>query len=467
MQPYQLIELEIEDIGFEGEGIAHAEEFTVFVPFAAPGERVRVRVESVNRRKNIAFARPEKIISASPDRVRPACPYYGVCGGCDYMHLNYAAELRYKKTALERTLQKAGVTAEIADIVPSDAEFGYRNKAQPVFAEKDGKIVLGFYKERTRTVKPVRSCILHPEWLTDIIALVTAWADEFKLSAYSYDTHKGLLRHLAVRELGGVMQVTVVATSERIPGIKELQDRLLKLYPNLSFGISVNTSTGAKIFGDKYVYLRESGPIEIDGITFPLHPYSFFQINDNVRKKVYSTLVELLKPGKDLIFIDLYAGIGLTGIPFAKAGGDVVNVEIIPEATADSEKLYRENGLSAECVTMDAAKALPELIKRFKDSEKRLTIYLDPPRKGVSHEVVERLNALAAERDFTLAYLSCNPATLARDIAALTAFTAVSPIRPFDMFPKTANLETLVLLKRKKEDGWLEEQLREAVLDPF
>ena len=139
----------------------------------------------------------------------------------------------------------------------------------------------------------------------------------------------------------------------------------------------------------------------------------------------------------------------MTGIPFAKAGGDVVNVEITPEATADSEKLYRENGLSAECVTIDAAKALPELIKRFKDSEKRLTIYLDPPRKGVSHEVVERLNALAAERDFTLAYLSCNPATLARDIAALTAFTAVSPIRPFDMVPKTANVVTLGLLFRK------------------
>ena len=451
MQPYQILDLPIDDVGCEGEGIAHYEGYTVFVPFAAPGERVRARITTVNARKNIAFARVESVIEPSPDRVKPPCKYFGVCGGCDYMHLDYAAELKYKHLALRRTLSKAGIDTEIDDIVPSDNEFGYRNKAQPVFSEKDGKIVLGFYKERTRTVKPIDHCILHPDWLKDIISEVTDWANEFKLSAYSYDTHKGLLRHLAVRELGGVMQVTVVATSERIPGIKELQDRLLKLYPNLSFGISVNTSTGAKIFGDKYVYLRESGPIEIDGITFPLHPYSFFQINDNVRKKVYSTLVELLKPGKDLIFIDLYAGIGLTGIPFAKAGGDVVNVEIIPEATADSEKLYRENGLSAECVTMDAAKALPELIKRFKDSEKRLTIYLDPPRKGVSHEVVERLNALAAERDFTLAYLSCNPATLARDIAALTAFTAVSPIRPFDMFPKTANLETLALLKRKEE----------------
>ena len=449
MQPYQPVELKIEDVGCEGEGIAHYEGYTVFVPFAAPGEKVRARIVTVNPRKNIAFARLESVTEPSPYRVKPPCPYFGVCGGCDYMHLNYAAELRYKKTALERTLQKAGVTTEIADIVPSDAEFGYRNKAQPVFAEKDGKIVLGYYKERTRTVKPVRSCILHPEWLTDIIALVTAWADEFKLTAYSYETRRGILRHLAVRESGGVIQITLVAATERVPGIQELEKRLSAKYANLSFGISVNTSPGSKIFGDKYIFLKRAEEPVVDGIRFPLHPYSFFQVNDNVRKKVYSALAQILSPGKDMVFIDLYAGIGLTGIPFARAGAEVINVEIIPEATADSKRLYSENGLTAECVTEDAAKALPRLIARFKDDPRRLTVYLDPPRKGISPEVVAALNALAGERDFVTAYLSCNPASLARDIAALTAFEAVSPIRPFDMFPKTANVETLAILLRK------------------
>ena len=449
MQPYQLIELEIEDIGFEGEGIAHYEGYTVFVPFAAPGERVRVRVESVNRRKNIAFARPEKIISASPDRVKPPCPYFGVCGGCDYMHLNYPAELSYKRMTLERTLKKAGITAEISEVVPSDPEFGYRNKAQPVFSEKDGKIVLGFYKERTRQVKPIADCPLHPEWLKKIIALTTAWANEFKLTAYNHETRKGLLRHLVARSVAGVMQLTVVSTNEDIPGIRELRKRMSEEFDPLDFGVSVNTSCGSKIFGDRYIPYGAPHHATADGVSFPLHPYSFFQVNDNVRKKVYSELIKLINPGKDCIFIDLYAGIGLTGVACQRAGSEVVNIEIVGEATRDSQKLYAENGLRAECITSDAAEALPAIISRFISDPRRLIVYLDPPRKGVSEEVINKLNSLAAEREFRLIYLSCNPSTLSRDLKMLTAFKVVEPIRPFDMFAKTANLETLVSLCRK------------------
>lgn len=453
IQPYAYLELKIDDVGMEGEGIAHAEEYTVFVPFALPGETVRAQAVTVNHRKRIAFARPIKILSASPDRIKPACPAFGVCGGCDYMHADYAAELKFKRQNLASILKKnAGLDTDISDVVPSDNPLGYRNKAQLVFGEKDGKTVLGFYRERTRTVKALADCPLHGAWMRPLISAVTDWANRNKLSAYSSDTRSGLLRHLVVRVLDGFASVTIVATSFSIPDTDGLVAALDKVFgERYSLGISENPSSGGKIMGDGYRYvLKRASDIIVDGVLVEVGPYSFFQVNDHIRKRVYERLIGMVSPCENTLFVDLYAGIGLTGIPIAKAGGRVINVEIVPEAVRDADKLYAANGVSDKVknIAGDAADVLPRLIPEF--SGRDVTVYIDPPRKGISSDMAKLLNTLAAESDFKLIYLSCNPATLSRDLKLLEAFEVVPPVIPFDMFPRTANLETLVLLSRKR-----------------
>ncbi len=452
IQPYMYLELNITDVGMEGEGIAHADDYTVFVPAAIAGETVKAQAVSVNHRKRLVFARLIKVIKASDDRVKPVCGAFGVCGGCDYMHADYAAELKFKRQNLAAILKKnAGLDTEISDVVPSDDPLGYRNKAQLVFGEKDGKIVLGFYRERTRTVKALADCPLHGAWMRPLISAVTDWANRNRLSAYSSDTRSGLLRHLVVRVLDGFASVTIVATSFSIPDAEGLVTALDKVFgERYSLGISENTSAGGKIMGEGYRYvLKRDSDIAVDGVRVEVGPHSFFQVNDHIRKRVYERLIGMVSPCDNTLFVDLYAGIGLTGIPIAKAGGRVINVEIVPEAVKDADKLYAANGMSDKVknIAGDAADVLPQLIPEF--SGRDVTVYLDPPRKGVSPELIKQLNGLTEDVNFKLIYLSCNPATLSRDLKLLEAFKVVPPVMPFDMFPRTANLETLVKLCRK------------------
>lgn len=456
IQPYAYLELNIDDAGMEGEGIAHAEDYTVFVPYTLPGERVRVQAVGVNHRKRLVFARLIKVLSASPARVKPVCPAYGVCGGCDYMHAEYAEELKAKRRLLAAILKKnAGLETEIADVVASESPLGYRNKAQLVFGEKDGNIVLGFYRERTRSIKAIDDCPLHGAWIRPLIRTVAEWANRNGLSAYSFEDGKGLLRHLVVRVLEGFASVTVVATDLNVPDAEGLSKALCEIFgEKYSFGISLNRSRGSKIMGDEYRYVKKfSGAVNIDGVDVVVGPYSFFQVNDYIRRRVYARLTTLVRPSENTLFVDLYAGIGLTGIPIAKAGGRVINVEIVPEAVRDAEKLYSANGVSDRVKNMagDAVEVLPRLIPEF--SGREVTVYIDPPRKGISSDMALLLNTLAAKSDFRLIYLSCNPATLSRDLKLLSAFEVCPPIEPFDMFPRTANVETLVLLSRKEPDG--------------
>lgn len=452
IQPYQYLTLNIEDVGAEGEGIAHEEGYTVFVPNSLPGEIVRAQAVTVNHRKNLVYARFIKAEVRSPIRVSPACDVYGVCGGCNYMHAEYAAELEFKKNNIAALFMKnAGIKPEIADIVPSDPVLGYRNKAQIPFAEENGKVVLGFYRARTRRVKPITDCPLHGKWLKPLIAAVTRWANENKLTSYSHETGKGVLRHLVARSLGGVLAVTIVINGDTIPDTERLKNDIEKISSRYTFGISVNKERVARIMGAKYVPLYSTASeINIDGVKLALDPLSFFQVNDYIRKKIYDKIFELVSPDKDTLFIDLYAGIGLTGIKMAEAGAEVINVEIVPEAVMDADKLYATNGLKDKATNIagDAKDVLPRLSE--KTAGKRTVIYVDPPRKGLSPEVVDSLNACAAEKDIRLIYLSCNPATLTRDIKLLSAYAVSAPVMPFDMFPRTANTETLVELRLRR-----------------
>lgn len=452
MQPNETCEFTIDDLGMNGEGIAHKEGATVFIPYALKGERVRAKLTYL--RKGIGYAELKEVVEASPDRVTPPCNRFTRCGGCTLMHCAYPAQLEAKRAALAAVMKKnAGYTGEILPVVPSEPYFGYRNKVQLPFGEANGEVAVGFYREGTRKIVSVTKCFLHGEWLTRLISVALRFARENGLSAYSQETKRGLLRHLVARMTGGKLCVTVVINGRSLPNAETLKEMLAAEFDEFALYLSPNTKDTGVVMGEELIPVYAPPLVaEVNGVKLEVNPFSFFQVNDDIREKVYAEIARLAG-GKDSVFVDAYAGIGLTGAAIAKEGGEVYNIEIVPEAVRDADKLYSANGLSERVhnVCGDANEELKKLIPTLKKavSEARnIVIYIDPPRKGISAATAETLNALACEVPYRLIYLSCNPATLSRDIALLTAFE-VRSVRPFDMFPHSGHLESLVLMSRR------------------
>ncbi|MDD3947774.1 MAG: 23S rRNA (uracil(1939)-C(5))-methyltransferase RlmD [Clostridia bacterium] len=442
------LELKIDDIGSGGEGIAHREEYTVFVPFALPAETIRAKITYVKR--NLAYGVMTHILEESPERVTPVCPIYYRCGGCDLMHLNYEAQLQSKRQNLIHILRKnCGYTGEVMPMVASPDPFHYRNKIQLPFGRKDGKTVLGFYKPGSHILVPLTKCLLHGEWATKLIRIVTDFADKYKISVYDEASQKGLLRHLVARFLDGTIMVTLVINGRQLPQAEKLVSALRAEFNNSSLYLSINTKRTNVILGNQLVPVyAPKQTVRVQGIEVEINPMSFFQVNDAVRDLIYSATIAAIAPDTKSIVIDAYSGVGLLGAILAKKGAQIYNIEIVPEAVRDANKLYRTNGLSAVNLCADAAKALPELIPQFADSVDYLSVILDPPRKGCDPAV---LRALTSHPVSKLIYISCNPATLSRDLALLQPAYDIQSITPYDMFPNTRHVECVVLMSRAKE----------------
>ena len=440
----------VRDLGSGGEGIAAlGEAYTVFVPFALEGETVRIRVNHV--RRNLVFADLLSVEVPSPLRVRPVCYRFGKCGGCDLMHVSYDAQLLAKHKALTVTLAKAGITAPVDPVVPSPEPLGYRNKLQLPFGIVEGRTVLGFFQEKTHRVVPIKKCFLHKEWAETLIAVTLEFVKEKGYTVYDERTGKGLLRHLVARMLQGALCVTLVVNGTPPKDLKQLHTALKERFDSVSLWVSVNRNRNNVIFGDPpvpVVYERQT--VTEEGIALELHPLSFFQVNDGVRSLLTQAVSRAIPPSAPVI--DAYSGVGLLGAVLAKNGHPIVNIEIVPEAIADAEKLYRDNGVAqnATHIAGDAAAELPKVLAELKASAVPPVIVLDPPRKGLDSAVVSTLNALTGSN---LIYISCNPATLARDLNLLSAHYTVTRITPFDMFPMTKHVETLVLLSHKEPDS--------------
>ena len=465
MQPNQTIELNIVDLGMEGEGIAKYEGYTFFVPYALPGERVKAKITHLKKGKNLGYAVLKEVVEASPYRVKPPCNRFGRCGGCTMMHLDYQKQLEYKKKSVQAVLRKnAGLTMEINDVVPS-IPYAYRNKAQLPFGMVNGKVAVGFYGTGTHKVVSSTKCFLHGEWLEKLIAIVLKFANENNISVYNEESKKGLLRHVVARYIGGKMVVTIVINGQVLPKVEVLKEALEKEFPGMALYLSPNTRDTNVIMGNTLIPICQAKQsIEVMGIKIDVNPFSFFQINDYIREKLYSRVIDMVAPNNDTIVIDAYAGVGLMGAIMAKKGAYVFNIEIVKEAIDDSIKLYAENGISDNVTNIcgDASIELKKLVEatdyeqsspqtnKFKElvtSGKKVKIILDPPRKGISKEVADTLNSLSKVLDFDLIYISCNPATLSRDIANLTEFTPTE-ITPYDMFPSTSHVESVVCLTR-------------------
>ena len=434
----------VSDFGMNGEGIVKDGAYPVFVPRAIKGERVRLRI--VHAKKDYAFGELIEVLSPSNDRVKPVCRHFGKCGGCDLQHLAHPVQEEVKRLNLERTLKKAlGEEVKVPEVI-CGSWWAYRNKLALPFGRSGGKVVLGFYEKRSHKVVPLKECPLHGEWAREVVATVTDWANAFGLSVYDERTGKGLLRHIVARYVTS-LSLTVVINSDKLPHSSELAERLSARFPEFALYLSSNTADTNVIMGDT---VRLVGgcetPQRLGAFAAVLSPLSFLQVNDEIRDRIYGDVCAALSD-LDGDIVELYSGVGLltaelaTRLPSARISA----VEIIPEAVRDAERLMAALGLSDRVreVCADAA----EHMRALAEEKGRRALIVDPPRKGCEESVL----SAAADAEFSMiVYISCNPATLARDLKYLLARGyAISSLRAYDMFPQTMHVETLAVLERQ------------------
>lgn len=467
-----ILQVTISDVGMAGEGIAHQQDSTIFVPYALQGEDVLVKVVHVKR--GLVYARLLEVLLPSPHRVTPRCSKFVKCGGCALQMADYEYQLDYKTKHLMRTLAKAGIDTPVSPCIASPRTWGYRNKVSLPFGIVDGQVSLGMFAEGTHRLVRISRCHLNDEWIATLIRTVTDWARTYRISVYRSDTGEGLLRHLVARYVDDKMVVALVINGRKLPHHAHLISALQAEFSALSLYLNTNTRHNNVIFGAETVCLLDGdAQISINGIATHIHPLSFLQVNDAVRESIYQRVVDMVPAGG--IVVDAFAGVGVLGAVLAQQGSTVYNIEIVSEATGDADDLAEANGI-AHLVTNicgDSGVELPRLLdtmlRQSTPTTSRehhgITVLLDPPRKGCPDGVIDALlqsaspqadsllyideHASAYPYVENLIYISCNPATLARDLARLSTAYTILDIQPYDMFPQCAHVETLVRLARK------------------
>ena len=444
----EIYEAIITDYTAEGQGVAHVEGCAVFIPNAIAGEKYRVRLEKVG--KTWAAGKILEILEKSPHRVNRACPISASCGGCDFHHMDYAEETRLKADRVRQALNRIGGEnfAEMPILAAPTCE-GYRNKAQYPVASKKGRAYAGFFKASTHEVVENKRCLILPQESDRIKDIVMDYVNQYRVTVYDETTHKGLLRHIYVRRgnLSGQILVCLVVNGRKLPHTEELIARLQEVPGFTTLVLSVNTKAGNAVLGDEFIALYGPGYIEdtLCGLNFRLSPSSFYQVNHHQAQRLYDTAISLAGITKEDTVLDLYCGVGTITLAMARSAGKVIGVEVIPQAVQDAKDNAQRNGIeNAEFFCGDAGQAALELESKGIKAD---VVVVDPPRKGLNADTIEALARFAPRR---IVYVSCDPATLARDVALLKQRGyAVQSATAADLFPRCAHVETIVLLGRK------------------
>lgn len=442
----------VTDYTAEGQGIAHIDGCAVFLPNAVAGERVLVRIEKAN--KTWAAGKIVRILEKSPHRVNRECPVAKLCGGCDFWHMDYAEETRLKAERVRTCLNRlAGEQLEAMPILAAPDCHSYRNKAQYPVARDKGRAYAGFFRAGTHDVVENQRCLILPPETDAVKDAVMDYVNQNRVSVYDETTHKGLLRHIYVRRgaVSGQILVCLVCNGEKLPRVDALVERLKKIPGFATLVLSVNTKKGNAVLGDKFITLYGPGFIEdtLCGLTFRLSPRSFYQVNHTQAQRLYRAAIDLAGITKDDTVLDLYCGVGTITLAMASAAGKVIGVEVIPQAVEDARENARRNGIrNAEFFCGDAGQAALELEKNGVRPD---VITVDPPRKGLNADAIE---AIAGLNPRCLVYISCDPATLARDVAQLKEKGfALQSAQAADLFPRCAHVETVVLLSKGEIDS--------------
>lgn len=445
-------EIKIAALGSNGEGIGRIEGYTVFVEGALLPETCLVLI--VKTRKHFGYGKLLEILSPSPDRREPCCPVAKQCGGCQLQHLSYAAQLAYKTKEVQDDLERIGGITDVTvrPAIGMEEPWRYRNKAQfPVGQGKDG-CAIGFYAKRSHRIVDTKQCFLQNERNDAIVALVRDFLNEFQIPLYDEETHTGLVRHILTRigRSSGEVMVCIVLNGKRLPHSEVLVERLQRIEGMVSIVLNVNREKTNVILGRKIITLWGKDTItdSLDGIEFEISPLSFYQVNPVQTEVLYEKAVELADLKGDETVLDLYCGIGTISLFFARKARQVFGVEIVPEAIADARKNAERNNITNATFAVGAAE---EVIPRLYREEGIAAdvVVVDPPRKGCDARLLETILQIAPEK---VVYVSCNPATLARDLAVLAAGGYhVRQVQPVDQFPHTNHIENVCLLTRERE----------------
>ena len=449
------IELRIDSLGSEGQGVGRYEGMAVFVPFALPNELVKAHIIKVA--KNYAVGKLIKVIEPSKVRREPRCSSFTRCGGCNLMHMDYAAQLEYKRDLVENAFARIAKIegVHVENTIGMDEPYHYRNKAAFPFAMVDGRMCFGFFAPRSHRLIPIDGCFIEQEPLYNVASAVHCWAEENDIQPYDEETGSGTIRHVVSRITTSGDIMAVIVTKGRPKKLNKLVDMLKERCEGIkSIILNRNDEDTNVIFGRSYETLwgEDSLTENLCGFEFSVSAASFLQVNPVQTECLYAQ-VEAFLPEKDgFEAIDVYCGTGTISMILSKRAKHVTGIENIKPAVEDAARNAERNGAgNADFICADAAEALPELIEKGIRPD---VIVIDPPRKGCDKAVLNAITGSAVQR---VIYVSCDPATLARDVRILVdGGYSIQKVQPIDMFPQTAHVETVVQLVRKKPDTYID-----------
>ncbi len=485
-----MVTVTIEDVGMEGEGIGKIDGFPLFIKDAVVGDTVEAKI--IKSKKNYAYARVEKVVTPSPFRVEPPCKSHRQCGGCQIQALSYDRQLAFKQDKVRNNLLRIGGFSEaevdrvMEPVVGMENPLRYRNKAQyPFGTDKQGNPITGFYAGRTHSIISNTECYLGREENREILQTILDYMKEYHVNAYDEETGKGLIRHALIRTgfyTGEIMVCLVINYKGKQESYLPRQDKLLEKLAlikgmtsvsvsintertNVIMGKEIHTIWGSDTITDK-IRVRDTGKVDMpytgEELTFSISPLSFYQVNPMQTEKLYSLALEYAGlTGKESVW-DLYCGIGTISLFMALRAKEVYGVEIIPQAIDDArQNAVRNHIANAEFFVGKAEEVLPAAYE--KEESHPDVIVVDPPRKGCDEKCLDTMLKMAPSR---IVYVSCDSATLARDLKLLCAGGyRLERVRPVDQFAHTVHVETVVLLSQRKPDDVIEVEIELGEMD--
>lgn len=459
-----LLTVEITDIGNDGEGIGKIDGYTLFIKDAVIGDKVKAKI--MKAKKNYAYAHLEEVITPSKDRVKPRCPIARQCGGCQIQNMSYESQLKFKQNKVRNNIIRLGgfdekeIDSIMEPIIGMDDPFKYRNKAQfPVGKDKNGKIVTGFYAGHSHNIIPNTDCMIGVSDNKAILETIISHMEKYHIEPYDEVSGKGLVRHILIRKgfVSKELMVCLVINYNKkskndiyIKNQDELISRLSAIDGMTSISVSINTEKTNVIMGTEIITLWGCDTIKdtLCGLQFNISPLSFYQVNPIQTEKLYGQAIEYAQLSGNETVWDLYCGIGTITLSMSKKAGKVYGIEIIPQAIDDAnENAIRNNITNAKFYVGKAEEVLPDLYE--KEGIYADVICIDPPRKGCDIAALETMLKMAPKR---IVYVSCDSATLARDLRILCdGGYKLEHIRPCDMFPMSVHVETVCLLSKLHE----------------
>ncbi|WYP27532.1 23S rRNA (uracil(1939)-C(5))-methyltransferase RlmD [Alkalihalobacillus sp. FSL W8-0930] len=448
VQKNQTLDVTITDLSHQGAGVAKHEGYTLFIPKALPGETCEVKVTKTS--KGYGFARLMQIHTPSPDRADAPCPIYDQCGGCQLQHMSYAGQLRYKQKQVQDALERLGGITDVP-VLPTlgmDEPWRYRNKSQVPVGERDGEVIAGFYQERSHRIVDMEECIIQNKHNDEIVQKVKELANQYGIRGYDEDKHRGTLRHVVVRygRQSGELMVVFVTRDEALPNKKNLIEEIRSAFPSVkSIVQNINPKRTNVIFGDKTKVLWGEEYIydSIGDIKFAISARSFYQVNPEQTKVLYDKTLEYANLTGSEAVIDAYCGIGTISLFLAQQAKHVYGVEIVPEAISDAKRNAELNGFTnTDFAVGEAENVIPWWAAQGIRPD---VMVVDPPRKGCDEKLLNTMLQMKPER---IVYVSCNPATLARDLKVLgEGGYKTKQVQPVDMFPQSTHVECVVELE--------------------